>query len=140
MGDARNALVMDGYSGWTVLNIPDLKFGYIALKLDTNRDANSNPKTENWNSENNSNKSDQIGARMLKHDPPQDYCEEFKFEYAIDGVITSLSKDEFLGRLHQVQRVVETITISKDPNFTGGIEKEVEIALRLTGCGRVKTF
>ena len=138
--DARNALVLDGYSGWTVLNIPDLKYGYIALKLDTNRDANSNPKTENWSSENDGNKSYQIRTRMLKDDPPQEYCEEFKFEYAIDGVITSLSKDEFLGRLHKVQRVVETITILKDPNFTGGIEKEVEIALRLTGCGRVKTF
>ena len=77
---------------------------------------------------------------MLKGDPPPEYCDEFKFEYAINEEITSLNKDEFLGRIHQVQRVVETITILKDPNYTGGVEKEVEIAMRLTGCGRIKTF
>jgi len=138
--DSRNGLVMDGYSGWTVLNIPDLKFGYIALKFDTSHPSDSNTQTDNWTSENNGNNSAESKVRLLKGDPPPEYCDEFKFEYAIDGVITSLNKDEFLGRIHQVQRVVTTVTILKDPNFTGGEEKEVEIAFRITGCGRVKTF
>ena len=138
--DSRNSLVMDGYSGWTVLNIPDLKFGYIALKLDTTQPSNSNPMTENWTSENNEKTTTEKNKRVLKDDPPPEYCDDFKFEYAIDGEITSLNKDEFLDRIHQVQRVVETITILKDENYTGGVEKEVEVGLRLTGCGRIKTF
>lgn len=138
--DSRNGLIMDGYSGWIVLNIPDLKFGYIALKLDTSQPSYSNPMTQYWTSENNENKNAQITDRMLKDEPPPEYCNEFKFEYAIDGVITSLNKDEFLGRIHQVQRVVQTITILKDQNYTGGVEKEVEVGLRLTGCGRNHTF
>ena len=138
--DSRNGLVMDGYSGWTVLNIPDLKFGYVTLKLDTSHPSGTNSQTDNWTSENNDNNSTESEARLLKGDPTPEYCDEFKFEYAIDGVITSLNKDEFLGRIHQVQRVVTTVTILKDQNFTGGEEKEVEIAFRITGCGRVKTF
>jgi hypothetical protein len=138
--DSRNGLIIDGYSGWIVLSIPDLKFGYIAVKLDTTKPSNSNPKTENWKSENNKNETRPNNARVLSDDPPKEFCDKFKFEYAVDGVVSSLDKDEFRGRLHQVQRVVETITILKDQNYTGGVEKEVEIALRVTGCGRLTTF
>jgi hypothetical protein len=136
--DSRNGLVMDGYSGWTVLNIPDLKFGYIALKFETGSPSESNTQTNQWTSENNNSVSNIV--RHLKGDDPPEYCDEFKFEYAIDGVITSWNKEKFLGKIHLVQRLVETVTILADPYFTGGVEKEVEIAFRLIGCGRVKTF
>ena len=61
-------------------------------------------------------------------------------EYAIDGMITCLKKEEFLRSIHQIRRNGETITILKNPNRTRGVEKEVEIALRLKGCDRIKTF
>jgi hypothetical protein len=129
--------MFDGFSGWTVLNIPDLKYGYVALKFETFHPSNSNIPTTGWKSENDQTS---LRARFLKGSPSPEYCDEFKFEFAIDGTVTSWSKDEFLERLHQVQRVVETVTILKDPNYTGGEEKEVEVAFRITGCGRIKTF
>ena len=61
------------------------------------------------------------------------------FEYAIDGQTHSLPRDEFLAKTHQLQRVVETLTILDDPDFTSE-PKDVEIAIRMRGCGRDCTF
>jgi hypothetical protein len=61
------------------------------------------------------------------------------FEYAIDGKITRLPRDEFLGAVAQLQRVLQVLTILDDPNFTSE-PKDVEIAMRMTGCGRDCTF
>ena len=69
-----------------------------------------------------------------------DYCAELRFEYAIDGKITSLSLDEFQAKRQQVQRVVETVTLLNDPNYTGGMEQEVEVAFRITGCAQTHAF
>lgn len=80
------------------------------------------------------------GYERMLGEQPAPYCDEFHFEYAIDGKITSLSKDEYLERKKDVQRVVEIITLLEDPNYTGGVEKEVEVAVRITGCQRTKTF
>jgi 5S rRNA maturation endonuclease (ribonuclease M5) len=77
----------------------------------------------------------------LKGDDPPEFCDELKFEYAIDGVVTSWNKEEFLGKIYRLQKHVETVTILADPDFTGGgVEKEVEVAFRLIGYGQVKTF
>ncbi|KAG7348320.1 hypothetical protein IV203_017025 [Nitzschia inconspicua] len=134
--DSRNGLVFDGFSGWVVLNIPDLKFGYVALKFETWHKSGENSQTRDFTSEN----GESAIRRDLKGDEAPEYCDAFKFEYAIDGKVTVLSKDEFLEKVRLVQRVVETITILKDPDYTGGQEKEVEVAFRITGCERIKTF
>jgi hypothetical protein len=134
--DGRNGLYIDGFSGWMVLNIPDLKYGYVALKFETWHKSGGNPQTKAWESENGESSS----GRVLKGDEAPEYCDAFQFEYAIDGKVTVLSKDEFLEKVHVVQRVVETITILQDPSYTDGQEKEVEVAFRITGCQRIKTF
>ena len=63
----------------------------------------------------------------------------FLFEYAIDGKITTLTRDQFLEQKKQIQRVVETLTLLDDPSFTSDA-KDVEVAVRLKGCGRACTF
>jgi predicted nucleic-acid-binding protein len=68
-----------------------------------------------------------------------DLPDEFIFEYSIDGVITSLSKTDFLEKKQQLQRVVETVTLLDDEGFTSE-PKDVEVAIRLRGCGRKCTF
>ena len=77
--------------------------------------------------------------RRLKQLPPG-YCDSFRFEFAIDGVITSWNRDEFEQRRAGIQRVVEVVKISEDPLLTGGEEKEIEFAMRLSGCGIAKQF
>lgn len=135
--DGRNGLFNDGYSGWTVMNIPDLKHGYIALKFETWHKKGENPQTKDWTSENNESGTME---RLLQNDAESQWCEAFKFEYAIDGEVTSMAEAEFVVKKHSVQRVVETITILEDPNYTGGEEKEVEVAFRMTGCGAEPLF
>ncbi len=69
--------------------------------------------------------------------PPQP--DTMVFEYAIDGKITTLPRDEFLEKKQQLQRVVETLTILDDPAFTSEA-KDVEIAIRMRGCGHECNF
>ena len=38
------------------------------------------------------------------------------------------------------QRVVEILSLLEDPSYTGGEAREVEVAIRIKGCGRQKTF
>ena len=146
--DGRNGIGFDGYSGWIVLNLPDVKHGYIAVKYHSWHAADGLYKTEGWTSINNERRLDtgthqnstlpqNMRRRVSK---PADFCDEFRFEYAVDGTITSLNHTEWEARSHLVQRVVEMFTLLEDPNYTGGKEQEVEIAVRITGCARTKHF
>ncbi len=62
--------------------------------------------------------------------------ETFRFSYAINGVVKeTLTHDEFMARIHNVQRVVEAFIILDDPNFIKGEPQNVEVAIRMHGCG-----
>ena len=86
-------------------------------------------------------------------------CTNFRFEYSIDGQVTRLSRDEFLSRLKNIQRVVNIITLfdknhhdNKDDDGGDGDGDEnnknndngndtfpkynIQVAVRIVGCGR----
>jgi hypothetical protein len=161
--DGRNGLLFDGYSGWVVMNIPDLRNGFIVVKFESWHFIGELKRTDGWTSINNeearsllsgpsslvpsnstaistAGNSDWYDHRRLGKRKPEPYCDEFKFEYAIDGKVTSMNLQEFQKNRKQVQRVVETLTLMDDPDFTGGQEKEVEVAIRITGCAHTKIF
>ena len=173
--DGRNGILIDGYSGWLVFNIPDLQNGYIAIKFESWHPEGLNGKTNGWESINNEARRELSGQQLRGYHHESDthtnvtsshdavhysanelgfsqpesrrvegiadrFCEEFRFAYAIDGKKTSLSKADFVAAHQEVQRVVEIITLLRDPNYTGGKEKEVEVAVRITGCQRKNTF
>lgn len=70
-------------------------------------------------------------SRSLKTKiPPMPYCDEFTFEFAIDGKITSWDKDNIEGGL--------MYTLMDDSTFMQGKTKDIELAIRQTGCGRTK--
>jgi len=160
--DGRNGIKMDSFCGWMVTNLPDVKHGFIAVKIETWHAAKSNPKTESWSSMNNerrklygereglflrspsSNLSQSANSfsyddegRQLKSKVP-DYCPKFKFEFAINGKVTSWDYGKFIENMGHIQRVVEVLKIVEDPSITGGVEKEIEFAFRITGCDNVK--
>jgi hypothetical protein len=159
--DGRYGYLIDGYSGWLVMNVPDVKNGYIVVNYQSWQGAGAVKKTDGWNSINNearrlgsnspkihlnstrvsgpSTNSSKMNKRKLKNGPLP-FCDEFRFEYAIDGKVTSLNLTEWQAASNHVQRVVEVLTILDDPSYTGGIEKEIEIAVRITGCAQIKTF
>ena len=163
--DGRNGIAFDGYSGWFILNLPDVKYGYIAVKYESWHKQDGNEATQGWTSINNERRRLRISSyeeeeeeermrpetnrhvslnrtdhRMLKKNKPAPFCDEFVFDYAVDGKVTSLNLSEWQERSQNVQRVVEVLTLLHDPSYTGGVEKEVEIAVRIRGCARVKHF
>ena len=83
------------------------------------------------------------GRRKLKM---RDYTtselpETFLFQYAIDGEIMTLNRDEFLSKKQSIQRVVETLTLLDDENFiTDKDGRDVEVAIRMIYCRRACTF
>jgi hypothetical protein len=153
--DGRNGFTFCGYSGWIVLNVPDVKNGYIVVKFESwHLPREAIPENEGWTSINNetrrlesestnrtyrNNWNSTSDQRNLKA-PPIPYCDEFRFEYAIDGKVTSLNREQYGEKKKQVQRVVETMVLLNDPNYTGGQEKEVEVAIRITGCEHSKVL
>jgi hypothetical protein len=154
--DERGYLGGTEYSGWVVMDIPDMKEGILMLKFWTWTKANSVTRTEGWTSVNNE-------KRMLRSaalnnqtfstnvmDDEYEYLDSetlpdqrrrltlpdaFLFDYAINGKITTLNKDQFTEKLKSVQRVVDIITLLDDPNFTSAT-KNVEVAFRMRECGR----
>lgn len=119
------------YSGWLVLNLADLKEGIIILKLECWHDVGSHATTANWTSVNN--------ERNLKKWNSKPQPETMIFDYAIDGEITSLARDEFFQELKTVGRTITTLTILDDPKFTKEA-KDVEVAIRMRECGQQCTF
>eukprot|EP00934_Nitzschia_sp_Nitz4_P003014 Nitzschia sp. Nitz4//scaffold75_size92586//394//3490//NITZ4_004836-RA/size92586-augustus-gene-0.85-mRNA-1//-1//CDS//3329557648//3004//frame0 len=152
---SRGAVIGNEYAGWLVLTVPAVKEGIIVLKVQTWHYPEENSRTKDWNSVNNEGDS---AARLLRgtkndFDPVADVTsrylwrgtdtpeqpEDMVFEYAIDGQITTLTREEFLEKRKIVQRVVETLTILDDPNFTEEA-RDVEVAMRMRNCARQCTF
>ena len=150
------------------MNIPDLKNGYIVVKFESWHQSASAYKTQGWTAVNNETQESENSKRMreladqsnrsfsshtksinpevveirnreLKKKPPP-LCSSFLFEYAINGNVTSLDLGSFNARKQDIARVVETLVLLEDPNFTGGTEQEVEVAIRISGCARTNTF
>lgn len=163
--DHRGGVVGDGLSGWLVMNLKAVKHGIIIIKLESWHKSGRNKRTKGWTEENNHSNRYMRRTRALdtiKKGPnslethhvfsyPQqklddrtlkaEYCDDFKFEYAIDGKITSLDKDEFKQKKKAVQRQVELLTLLDDEEMAKeNKERDVQIAIRLSGCARVKTF
>lgn len=147
--DARGHIVGNGFSGWIVMTLKDLVEGIIVIRVETWNDKAENTITEDWQSENNEKRrtleigggafddTEPLHGRALKDDEPgAKYPENFVFEYAVNGKITSLKKKEFLELKKRPQRVIESVTLLDDPAFTDK-ETDVELAIRVTGgCGR----
>jgi hypothetical protein len=114
------------------MDVPKVKEGIIIIKLETWHQPEEVSITDGWTTVNN--------ERHLKKEPPE-YCDDFHFDYAIDGKITSWDLEEFREANKSIQRVVEVFTMLDDPTYVKkGEEKNVELAIRMRGCGSTKVF
>ena len=161
--DERGGLLFSSYSGWVVMNLPDLIHGQIVIKYHSWKSGSDIPRISDWTSINNersllSDTSPQLLSNLTLVPPgniskvhdhrilkkgkkKEEGCTTMVFEFAIDGKVTSWKTgDKFSEMYQRPQRVVETLTLLDDPNFTGGIAKEVEVAIRMTGCEHKKAF
>ena len=89
--------------------------------------------SSSWSKNTTSLDSHQVERRLGGIDFPEG-CENFTFEYAIDGKVTVWTKEDLNENHGVIQRVVEVFKIAEDPTLTGGVEKEIEFAFRITGC------
>jgi len=164
--DHRGMVAGHEYSGWLVMEIPDVKAGIIMIKLFTWIEAGKITRTEGWTSVNNeqrrlrdaagnhsgsfettnedaSNHADYVESEKFaddsRHLTISDLPDTFAFDYSINGKISTLNKAEFVEKIQNVQRVIEIITLLDDPNFTK-VSTKVEVAFRMRGCGRICTF
>lgn len=151
--DHRGGLLFDGFSGWLIVKLEQVQHGLITLKIE-DWHWNKNPKTEYWFCENNecpgmslrglegaAAKQENVlpdRRRRTKKEVPE-YCKDFEFEFAIDGKVTTWDLDEWKSREQKGARVAQFWTLLDDPEFTEH-PRDVELAIRITGCQRIKTF
>jgi hypothetical protein len=145
--DMRGGLGFDSYSGWLILNLEKVKHGIVMIRVEDWWGANANHRTDKWTCENGKANCTEATTdqeshrrhlhRTLKGKPYQ--CDDFKFEFAIDGKITSWDKDAYEANRRSLQRVVPIWVLNNGANYDG-IERDMEVAIRLTGCARQNTF
>jgi hypothetical protein len=144
--DLRGGLGFDSLSGWMILNLYNVTHGVILIHVEDWWGPNA-ARTEGWKCENgkddcansvapsNSNRT----VRKLGGANPNQ-CDKFVFEFAIDGKITSWDNKAWNAKRLPLQRAAHFWQLLDDSNYTGGEPKDVEVAMRLTGCARETTF
>jgi len=89
------------------------------------------------------NDTEDANIRELKATIQEAMPESFKFDFAINGKITTWDKEKFLSEIIQLQRVVEIFTLLDDDNWDSSDLKngnDVELAIRVRGTGRSQTL
>lgn len=147
--DGRGFLIGDGLSGWLVMELKDLKEGIVFVNMQDGYETNKNPRTNGWAEVNNgktyegpptpvapatntTNSTDSGETRKLKGEPSRPVPDDFIFEFAINGKITSWNKAEFSERRNMTSRLAKIWVLLDDPSVVG----DVEVALRVKQPGR----
>lgn len=156
--DHRGGLVFHSLSGWLILNLEKVKHGVVIIRVEDWMGPNQVSHTDGWICENGStdcpeatrNRDQEGGGRRTSDEVEQqqirrelgnpNLCDKWTFEFAIDGNITKWDKVQWEEHRVQLQRVVGLWVLLDDSNYTGGEEKDVELAIRLTGCKRATAF
>jgi hypothetical protein len=77
-----------------------------------------------------------VATRHLKKTSAPPFCDDYKFEFIIDGKKNSWNNTQTLSH----KKGPHFFTLLDDPDFIKGKPKDVEFAMRSTGCGRNKTL
>lgn len=129
--DSKGGLIGNESSGWLVFIIPQVVNGIIILKIESNHSSDENTVTKSWADENN-------GENIRFLEESTTLPADFIFDYAIDGVVSSLNLFDFKSKLSYPQSNIELFTVLDDADFEG--PKDVEIAIQMRNCGRDCTF
>jgi len=129
--DHRGGILGNALSGWLVMEVPKVSNGIIIIKFENWHLENESTVTKGW-TEVNGGEYD----RALANVPP--LPDDFVFEYAIDGNITSLNKTQFEEAMKNPQRTILTLVVLDDPNMKE--PKDIEVAFRMRNSGRTNVF
>jgi hypothetical protein len=129
--DHRGGIIGNALSGWLVMEVPKVTNGIIIIKFEDWHEEKESAVTNGWTEVNNGEYD-----RNLASVPP--LPDDFVFEYAIDGKITSLNKTEFEESVKNPQRTILTLVVLDDPHMKE--PKDIEVAFRMRNSGRTKVF
>lgn len=151
--DGRGFLIGDGLSGWLVMELKDLKEGIIIVMMQDGYQANFNRRTEGWAEVNNgktyegpaavptgdtnttgsATSTPGVGSnRNLGSVPEREVPDDFIFDFAINGKITTLDKAKFLEQRIDLTNLLKVWVLLDDTSVVG----DVEVALRVRQPGR----
>ena len=91
--------------------------------------------------------------RWLGKVPPAPYCDAFRFQFALNGEVTSWNKTEFFAHYATLGQNNEVVTLSHGMNMAelatnssstpmrqNPSSTTIQVAIRMIGCGRAKVF
>jgi hypothetical protein len=109
------------------MSVPKVKEGLIMIKMETWHFADEVP-VAGWETVNNERN---LGTTATAIDKPRwlkreqiPFCDDFHFDFAIDGNITSWNLEKFMEAKKDIQRVVEVFTLLDDEAFVKEGEKK----------------
>jgi hypothetical protein len=170
--DYRGGLKFDSLSGWLILNLEQFRHGLILVKIEDWHSYDVGL-TGGWDCENDDCRQDALRGSTTAKEPPQQgesavslkdaigparaliqsspspqYCPDFRFEFAIDGNVTTWTLEEWRNRERKAdpraQRANSVLlwTLLDDPTFIrqGDPPRDVELAIRMLGCQRRTSF
>ena len=141
--DYRGGLIGDGLSGWLLMTLKDVKHGTIIVRLIGNG-VNGNTKTKGWKCENNAETCDnplsEDEANAEKGGKGAEECDDYTFEFSIDGRRTTWSKTEVDENNIEVERLVNLYVLKNETNMSPD-GMDIELGFRIGGsCGRRASF
>jgi hypothetical protein len=140
--DYRGGLIFDGLSGWMMFHLDNMVHGLIVVRIEDWLGSGENSATKDWKCVNNDcSKTDNEpapeqpvpGTRRRRLDY-SDRCADWRFEFAIDGKVTTWDNPTFIAKGKRIQRVVPLWALLDDE--TWGAARDIELAIRIVGCGR----
>jgi hypothetical protein len=142
---SSGGILFRNYSGWLVMTLPAVQEGLIVTKIESRHDPSDMTEEEKTGGRSlraghaYSDADDGVNADKRRLGRAPVLCDAFTFEFAIDGNISVWNKTDWTLFSKQAQRGVELQTLLDDQNFTEE-GRDVELAIRFTGCGDVMTM
>jgi hypothetical protein len=143
--DHQAGILGDGYSGWLLFKVRHVTEGIILARIDTQVAANSDNVTVGWTGENGATDGEDIPPKGRMLALPLD----FWFDYSINGVVTTLSRDKFTSFGVDIDGSMTLYPLFIDHSMgekqrtEGDVGETVDIGIRiraLPGRGRAATI
>lgn len=158
--DAEGGLVGDERSGWLVMNVAAVTEGLLMIRLETDLPPLPDDASERTDTNDDGGRRDRVllrrssngdgppsspeyeWRRRLETPPASELPDTFSFDYAVNGDVTALDKAQFLERKKVLRPGVEILTLLDESDFAkeGEGSKDVELGIRMKGCGRDCAF
>ena len=131
--DRQAGILGDGYSGWLLFKVRNVTEGIILARIDTKVAADSDNATVGWTGENGATDEEDIPPKGRNLALPLD----FWFDYSINGVVTTLSRDAFTSFGQDMDGAMTLYPLLIDPSMgerkraAGDVGETFDVGIRI---------